>query len=248
MQARGHFTRREQTRHARHLRVAINRDAAHDIVRGWSNFHALLRNVHARELLELVVHAWQFALDVLGGVWQFLLDPSNIQIHAAVRRAATSFNFSIDATRNMVAREQLRRTVGVLVAAHIAPAFLLIDGNLIFVRVRNVVKHKALAFAVAKHAALAAHAFGHKNAAHAWRPHHSSWMELHKLHVHQFSAGLIRKRVSVASAFPTIAGNTERFADAAGGQNDGFRLPNSHAAALAVIAQHAGNFAAGCQQ
>ena len=73
-------------------------------------------------------------------------------------------------------------------------------------------------------------------------------MELHKLHVHQFSAGLIRKRVSVASAFPTIAGDAERFADAAGGQNDGFRLPNSHAAALAVVTQHAGNFAAGCQQ
>ena len=57
--------------------------------------------------------------------------------------------------------------------------------------------------------ALTTHAFGHKNAAHAWRPHHSSWMELHKLHVHQFSAGLIRKRVSVAGAFPTIAGDAE---------------------------------------
>ena len=109
----------------------------------------------------------------------------------------------------MVAREQLRRTQGVLVAAHVAPAFFLISGYLVFIHLGNVVKHKALAFIIAKHAALTTHAFGHKNAAHAWRPHHSSWMELHKLHVHQFSAGLIRKRVSVAGAFPTIAGDAE---------------------------------------
>ena len=30
----------------------------------WSNFHALGRDIHARELFELVIHARQFALNV----------------------------------------------------------------------------------------------------------------------------------------------------------------------------------------
>ena len=68
MQARGHFAGREQTGQRGHLRIAIHADAAHHVVRGGADFHRLLRDVDVGELLELVVHAGQLALDVLGAI------------------------------------------------------------------------------------------------------------------------------------------------------------------------------------
>ena len=109
----------------------------------------------------------------------------------------------------MVAGQKLWRTIGVLVAAHILPAFFLILRHLIAVRIRHVIKHEALAFAVAQHATFAANAFGDQNAAHAWWPDHAGWVELHKLHIHEFGACFIGKRVAVARSFPAVAGDTE---------------------------------------
>ena len=50
-----------------------------------SNFHALGRDIHARELFELVIHARQFALNVRCGIWNFLFDPRDVEEDAAVR-------------------------------------------------------------------------------------------------------------------------------------------------------------------
>ena len=52
----------------RHLRVGVDAHAAHHVVRGRADLHRLLRDVDVGQLLELVVHARQLALDVLGGV------------------------------------------------------------------------------------------------------------------------------------------------------------------------------------
>ena len=54
----------EQPRHDRLLGVGVDADAAHDVVRGRADFHRLLGDVEVGQLLELVVHARQLALDV----------------------------------------------------------------------------------------------------------------------------------------------------------------------------------------
>ena len=124
----------------RHLRVRIHADAAHDVVRGRADFHRLARDVDVGQLLELVIHARQLALDVLGGVGDLFLDPGDVEKHAAVRAAAAFFDFAHDAARDVIAREQLRRAPRVLVALAIAPAFLCVVGGLRFVVVRDVAR------------------------------------------------------------------------------------------------------------
>ena len=84
--ARRALARGEQARNGRHLRVGIDADAAHDVVRRRADLHRRRRDVEVGQLLELVVHARQLALDVLGGVRQLLLDPRDVEKDAAVRR------------------------------------------------------------------------------------------------------------------------------------------------------------------
>jgi hypothetical protein len=93
-------------------------------VRGRADLHRLARDVDVGELLELVIHARQLALDVRGGVREFFLDPRDVEEHAAVRAAASFLDLAHDAARDVIAREQLRRTARVFVALAIAPAFL----------------------------------------------------------------------------------------------------------------------------
>ena len=89
------------------------------------------------ELLELVVHARQLALDVLRGVRQLLLDPGDVEEDAAVRAAAAGLDLAHDAARDVIARQQLRRTPRVLVALRVAPAFFLVVGGLVLVVARG---------------------------------------------------------------------------------------------------------------
>ena len=56
----------EQPRHRRHLRVAVDLHAAHHVVRRRADLHRLGGDVDVGQLLELVVHARQLLLDVLG--------------------------------------------------------------------------------------------------------------------------------------------------------------------------------------
>ena len=64
--ARRALARREETLDARLLRLGIDADAAHRVVRGRADLHRLLRDVDVAELFELVVHRGELALDVLG--------------------------------------------------------------------------------------------------------------------------------------------------------------------------------------
>ena len=102
-------------------------------------------------------------------------------------------DFPHDATRDVIARQQLRRTPRVLVALGITPAFFFIVGRLRFVVVGNEIEHKASAFLVREDSPVAAHTLGNENSGDTRRPHHSGGMKLHKLHVDQFRAGLIPK-------------------------------------------------------
>src|SRR5450432_2670100 len=64
-------------------------------------------------------------------------------------------------------------------------------------------------------------------------------MKLHELHVHQRRAGVVGERVAVASIFPTVAGDFESAADAAGGQHNRFGAEQLVSPALAFIAESA---------
>src|SRR6266496_2171327 len=108
----------------RHLIVAIHHHSAHHIVRGRTDFHRLLGDIDIGELFELVVHSRQLAFDVLGRFWHVFADPGDIEKNAAVRAAASFFDFAADRAGNMIAREQPGRAAGILVTLGVAPPFL----------------------------------------------------------------------------------------------------------------------------
>ena len=60
-------------------------NSAHDVMRSRPNFHRLFRDIDIRQLFELVIHARQFLLDVLGRVRDFLFDPGDVEIDPAMR-------------------------------------------------------------------------------------------------------------------------------------------------------------------
>src|SRR5690606_35939552 len=148
----------EQPGDGGHLRFAIDADAAHDVVRGRADLHRLLGDVDAGELLELVIHARKLLPDAFCGVRKLLLDPGDVEEDASVRAAAALADLADDAAGDVVAREQLRRAVGILVAHDVAPALLDVLRRLVLVGVGDVVEHEALALAVHEPAALAADA------------------------------------------------------------------------------------------
>ena len=99
-------------------------------MRGRADFHGLLGDVDVGELLELVIHAGQLFLDVLGRIGKLFLDPGDVEKHAAVRAAAPFLHFAVDAAGHVIARQQLRRTARALVALRVAPAFFFVVGGL----------------------------------------------------------------------------------------------------------------------
>ena len=60
-------------------------------------------------------------------------------------------------------------------------------------------------------------------------------MELHELHVLQLGSGAIGEGKTVAGVLPAIAGDFEGAADASGGDDDGFGLPELEETFLAVV-------------
>ena len=129
VEAGGGLAGGKQARHRGHLRVAVHANPAHRVVRRRPDLHRLLGDVEVGQLLELVVHARQLPLDVLGGVRELLLDPRDVEEHAAVRAPAPGLDLAVDAARDVVARQQLRRAAGRLVALRVAPALLLVVGR-----------------------------------------------------------------------------------------------------------------------
>ena len=102
--------------HGRHLRIAVDADAAHDVVRGRPDLHRRRRDVDVGQLHELVVHRRQLLPDVLRCVRQLFLDPGDVEVDAAVRASAPLAHLLLDAARHVVTGEQLRRPARRLVA------------------------------------------------------------------------------------------------------------------------------------
>ena len=168
-----------------------------------------------------------------------VFDPGNVEEYAVVRAAAPFLDLAHDATRHVIARQQLRRPAGLGVALGIAPALFLVVRRLVTVQFRDVVEHEAPALPVAQHAALAAHTLGDQDTAHARRPHHAGGMKLHELHVHQVRAGVVGQGMPVAGVFPAVAGDLVGAAHAAGAQHDRLGAKHPEAPALSVIAKGA---------
>ena len=165
-----------------------------------------------------------------------------------MRRASACLDFAIDAPRHMISGEQFGRTPRILIALRIPPALFFRVRSLLFVEVRNVVEHEPAAFAVAQHAAFAAHALGYQDAAHTDRPDHAGGVKLNELHVLEFGSGAIRQCKAVARIFPTVAGHLEGTPDSAGGHHHRLRLPQLEPALLAVVSASSGNAASVEQQ
>src|SRR5260370_39789833 len=66
-------------------------------------------------------------------------------------------------------------------------------------------------------------------------------MELHELHVHEIRAGIVGERVAITGVLPTVAGEPVRTSHSACREDDGFRLKQQEAAALAVVAESSNN-------
>src|SRR4029078_7222799 len=98
------------------------------------------------ELLELVIHARELALDVRLGPREPPLAPGDGEEPPAVRTAAAGLDLAHDAARNVMARQQLRRAPGRLVALRVAPALVFVVGGLVAVRLGNVVEHEPASF------------------------------------------------------------------------------------------------------
>src|SRR5438132_14006496 len=81
---------------------------------GWADLHWSGRNVHVSKLFELVIHAGKFFLHIVGGL------VGDIQIHAAVLRAAASPHLGVDSTTAHGARPKFHALGAGLL--HEAPA------------------------------------------------------------------------------------------------------------------------------
>jgi hypothetical protein len=94
--AAGDLPRGEEARHRRGARLRVDPDATHDVVGRRPDLHRALRDVDVGELLELVVHRWQLAADVLGR------QVADVEVDAAVGRAAALLDLRVDRPRDVV--------------------------------------------------------------------------------------------------------------------------------------------------
>ena len=62
-------------------------------------------------------------------------------------------------------------------------------------------------------------------------------MELHIFHVDQRSAGMIRERVSITGAIPTVTGDLVSFAYPASREHDCLGAKNLKVSALAIVTE-----------
>ena len=129
-----------------------------------------------------------------------------------------------------------------------AVGFLFAFGVLALEHLGHVLEHEPLAFGVLQHAAVTAHALGDEDALDARRPDHPGRVELDELHVDQLRARPQGQRVAVAGVLPRVRRHLERLADAAGGEHDGGRVEQDEPAALAPVAERAGDGAVGGEQ
>ena len=167
--------------------------AAHDVVRGRTDLHRLLRNVDIAERFELMMHTRQLAFDMFLRVRHSFLDPGNIEIDTAMRSPPPFFDLAHDAARDVIARQQLRRPARVLVALSVTPALLFIISRLRFVVLWDEIEHETFPIGVCEDTAFAAHTFGHEHSGDARRPNHARGVKLHVFHIDQRRPGVIGK-------------------------------------------------------
>src|SRR3974390_1718199 len=160
MESSAAFSRGKQSGNVRHLRIRINADTTHHVVRRWSDFHCFYRDVDVRELLELVIHARELLLDVFAGVGNAVLNPGDIQKHATMRAPAAIAHFSPNAASHMIPCKKFRWPASVLVSLRVTPTFFFCIGSLIGVCRRNVVKHETAAVLVPEDSSFASNTFG----------------------------------------------------------------------------------------
>src|SRR5438045_737089 len=113
-----------------------------------SNLHRLSRNVDVRELLELVIHARKFFSDVFRRIRDFRFDPGDVEKNSTVRAATPLTYFPHDASRDVIARQELRRPARILVALNVSPSLFFVVRRLTAIVLRNVVEHEASSFAI----------------------------------------------------------------------------------------------------
>src|SRR5713101_367203 len=101
METGGGFARGEKARNGRFGGFGIDADATHHIVTGWADFHRAFGDIHVGEFLELVIHAGEFFLHVLGRLLR------DIEIRAAVFGAAAFLDFGVDGACDDVAGGEL---------------------------------------------------------------------------------------------------------------------------------------------
>src|SRR5438876_4066740 len=139
----------------------------------------------------------------------------------------------------MIAGQKFWRPPRIFTALTITPTFFFVVRSLSAIVFRNRIEHKTATLLICQDPAFAAHAFGHQNSHHARRPNHAGGMKLHKLHVDQFRARFVGKRVTIASIFPTVARDLVGAPDPTGGKHDCFGPKNFEAAALALVTERA---------
>src|SRR5256885_14707804 len=116
-----------------------------------------------RQLFELVVHSWQLLLDVVGALLR-----GDVEQDASMLRATSLGDLAHDRLRHHVAGEELGWPAILLaIALHPRVGFRFRLGELTLEHLGHVAEHEPLARGGLEHAAFAAHALGHENAAHA---------------------------------------------------------------------------------
>jgi hypothetical protein len=155
--------------------------------------------------------------------------------------ATAGLDLAVDRPGDLVARQQLRRALVVLLVLVPPVALLLGLGVLVDEDVGDVVEHEALALGVGQDPAVASDRLGHEDALDRRRPDHAGRVELHELHVDQGGPGTQGERMPVAGVLPGVAGDLEGLADPAGGQDHGGGLEQHEGAGLAVVPEGAGD-------
>src|SRR5262245_61382282 len=158
-----------------------------------------------------------------------------------MRTAASGFDFTHDASRDVIASKQLGRAPGGLLALAVMPSFQFVVRGLALVRVGNVVEHEAPAFAVAQHTAFTPDTFGDENAGDAGRPNHSCGMKLSELHVYQISTGVVGESLTIACVFPAIARDLVCSPNATRCEHDCLYAEQQKTSALTFVTKCAGN-------
>ena len=172
----------------------------------------------------------------------------DVEEDPAVRAAPAGLHLGVDRAGDLVAGQQLRWPAagGVVVVPLVG--LVLGVGRLGPEHVGHVVEHEPRALGVAQHAAVAADALGHEDAAHRQGPDHAGRVELDALHVDEVGPGPQRHGVAVAGRLPRVGGVHPALAHAAGGEHDGLGREDHELAGRAPVAHQAGHGAVGVVQ